>query len=180
MLYNLTITKPYEHILPVWQEILYSQSEDFYLRKSEATDGMILDVREEQLDTFDPSDTDTCIRMHAGLNLLTPMNYALFYKEDLLLLITVMAAAQKVGEISFLVDKKFVTADPKVKLMLLRAFNKALPELPFYRLQAKVKNTFEAANKFVLAMNFKPEGNLEGYGGQGVDYTMYSRICTKE
>lgn len=180
MLYNLTITKPYEHILPIWQEFLLEQSEDFILRRAEATDGMILDVREEQADTFDPSDIDNCIRMHAGLNMLTPMNYALFYKEDLLLLITVMAAAQKVGEISFLVDKKFVSASPKVKLMLLKAFNKALVSLPFYRLQAKVKNTFEAANKFVQAMGFKAEGNLEGYDGEGRDYTMYSRICTKE
>ena len=168
MIYNLVIEKPYEHLITVWEEILEKAGEvdghKLTIRQALPHDAFILDIREEQKDTFDNKDLDYLIRMHAWLNQLTPMNYTVFHGDKILMMITVLVVLPGVAEISFLTDNNFVNASKPVKVSMIKAFHAALRELPFRRLQAKVKEGFTIGTTFVEKLGFEPEGVLKNYG----------------
>lgn len=176
MIHNLTLNKPYEHLLQVWQEVLAEADANLFIREAIPEDGILLNIREEQKDTYDNPSLDYLIRIHAFLKMLTPMNYSIFHKNDLLLMANILPVAEGVGEISFLTDTNFVTAPREIKLPLLQAFHTVLRELPFRRLQAKVKHDFNIGKIFVERMGFVAEGVLKNYGPLGDDYIMYSLI----
>lgn len=176
MIYNLTIEKPYEHLLQVWQEVLAIHGPEFSIRKAVPEDGLLLNIRDEQKDTYDNPTLDYLIRMHAFLNMLTPMNYSIFHNDNLMLMATVLPAAEGVGEISFLTDVNFVNAGRLEKLALIKAFHIAIRELPFRRLQAKVKGDFLIGQTFVEKLGFTTEGVMKNYGPKGDDYLLYSLI----
>ncbi len=180
MIYNLEFVKPYEHLLRTWKDILSAagpvDGAEFFIRKAEAHDALLLDIRDEQKDTFDRPSLDWAIKAHAWLSMLSPMNYTIFHGEKMLMCITVMAVSQGVAEISFLTDVNFVDAPRQVKLPLLRAFHKALAELPFKRIQAKVKADFTIGRTFVERMGMSEEGVMRKYGPKDDDYILYALI----
>lgn len=174
-MYNPIQSRPYEHLIETFREVLAEISPDFFIRKSMAGDVLLLDIRKEQMDTFDNTDADRVIRTHAWIAQLTPMHYTIFYKETMLLIANVMPLMSGTAEISFLVDNAFVNAEKDVKKMLIVGFRKALYELPFRRLEAKVKDEFEIGRTFVERLGFEQEGVLRKYGPEN-DYIMYSLI----
>lgn len=175
---------PYAHLLTVWQERLADVGEvcgdHFTIRNAVAEDGLMINVRDEQSETFDNSNYHEIVRTHAWLNLLTPMNYAIFHGENLLMLISIFVIGKGVGEISFLTDDNFVKAPLAVRLSMLRSFQFAVTNAPFHRLQAKVKDSFMIGRKFVEGMGFENEGTLKGYGENGADYIIYGLAKNKE
>ena len=175
MLHNPAAERPYDHILHVFRDILSEESPDFHIRKVITEDILLLDIREEQKDTFDNKDVDLVIRTHAWLSQITPMQYTIFHKESIFLLLTIMPLMSGIGEISFLVDNNFVNASKEVKKALLAAFHKGLAEVPFRRIEAKVKDDFVVGRAFVERMGMQQEGVLRKYGPSN-DYIMYSLI----
>lgn len=173
MIYNLVLEVPYEHVLGLLKSIF--EPEGFFIRKAEAEDGLFLNIRLEQSDTFNRNDLDYLIRTHAHLNMLTPMNYAVFKDDKLFLLANILVVSDGVAEISFLVDQNLVTADRLTRLKLVRAFKKSIEELPFRRIQAKVKESFDIGRNFVEKLGFISEGVLREYGPKS-NYVMYSKI----
>lgn len=67
---------PYAHLLTVWQERLADVGEvcgdHFTIRNAVAEDGLMINVRDEQSETFDNSNYHEIVRTHAWLNLPTP------------------------------------------------------------------------------------------------------------
>lgn len=180
MLYNLNVDNPYEYLLTVWQEVLEEAGEvkgaSFSIRKACVEDAFLLKIREEQADTFDNSDVDLMIRTHAFLNMMSPMNYALFYGDDLFMLINIIVVLNGVGEISFLTDQNFTCSTWAVRLAIIKAFKKALAELPFRRIQAKVKDDFIVGKNFVQKLGFEAEGVMRNFGPNNTDYVLYSLL----
>ncbi len=180
MMYNLAVNRPYEHILTVWREILDNLGEVdnsfLYIRTAMAEDSILLDLRQEQRDTFNSNDLDYLIRAHAWLMLMSPMNYALFHGDNLLLLISVIPTAEGVAEISFLTDNNLVNASRRVRLAMVKAFKAGLDELPFRRLQAKVKEGFTVGTNFVEKLGFIKAGVLTKYGPENDNYIMYCKV----
>lgn len=180
MLYNLNVEHPYEYLLKVWQDVLEEVGEidgkKLSIRKAEVGDALMLNIREEQKDTFDNSDVDLMIRTHAFLNMLSPMNYAVFYGDELMLLINIVVIIKGVCEISFLTDSCFPCARLAVRYAMIKAFKKALEELPFRRIQAKVREDFIVGRKFVEKLGLKTEGTLKKFGPDGHDYMMYALL----
>jgi hypothetical protein len=179
MIYNLVIEKPYEHLITVWEELLDKpgeiEGERLSIRKALPQDAFMLDIRDEQKDTFDNSNLDYLIRMHAWLNQLTPMNYTVFHGDKILVMITVLVVLPGVAEISFLTDNNFVKASKLVKFHMIKAFQAALNELPFRRIQAKVKEGFTIGTTFVEKLGFEQEGILKNYGPED-NYISYGLI----
>lgn len=180
MMYNLTIERPYEHLLSVWKEILSPYTDvsgaALTIREALAGDALLLDLRAEQRDTFDNTNIDYLIKAHAWLNLISPMNYTLFHGDKILMMISIIPVFEGVAEISFLTDNNFVNADKRVKLAMIRAFKEATDFLPFRRLQAKVKEGFDIGTKFVESMGLVAEGVLSKYGPEGDNYIMYGKV----
>lgn len=180
MRYNLDVKRPYEHLLSVWQEILEAigevDGEKLVIRQALAEDGLLLDLREEQLDTFKDETYDSLVRIHAWLMMLSPMNYTLFHGDKLLMMMSVIPVANGVAEISFLTDNNFVNSSKNVKRNMIGAFRQATDFLPFRRLQAKVKKGFDIGARFVEMMGFLPEGILQQFGPEGDDYVMYAKL----
>lgn len=179
MLSNLTIEKPYEHVLPLLQDMLPQHPVDgncLYVREALLTDALLLDIREEQKDTFDASNPDLVYRQHAMLRILTPMNYTVFHGNDILLMATILLAGQGVAEISFLVDKRFVNSSRAVRFAMIKFFQEALQVIPFRRVQAKVKESFAVGRTFVEKLGMEQEGILKKFGPDGADYVMYGLI----
>jgi len=62
MMYNLAVERPYSHILTVWEEVLASLGDvegyPLTIRTALAGDSLLLDLRKEQLDTFNTKDVD--------------------------------------------------------------------------------------------------------------------------
>jgi hypothetical protein len=174
-MYNPLYSRPYAHLIKVFEDILGEISKDLHIRTALAEDVMMLDVRDEQKDTFNLKDPDTIIRTHAWIMQLTPMNYSIFHKDELLLMLTIMPLMSGSAEISFLVDKNFVNASKLVKMQMIKAFNKGLYELPFRRIEAKVKDTFEVGRTFVEKLGMSQEGVLRKFGPEN-DYILYSLI----
>lgn len=177
MLYNLNVDHPYEYLLKIWQEVLKDVGEidgNFLtIRKAEVSDAFILNIREEQADTFDNSDVDLMVRTHAFLNMLSPMNYAVFYGDQIMMLINIIVVISGVCEISFLTDRSFPCSKLAIRIALIKGFKKALNVLPFRRIQAKVRTDFKVGINFVEKLGFKPEGILKKFGPNNTDYTMY-------
>ena len=180
MMYNLTIERPYEHVLHIWSDLLQSLGEvsgaRFSIRTAEATDSLMLDLRPEQKDTFDVHDVDYLIRAHAWLMLMSPMNYTIFHGNDILLLVSVIPTAPGVAEISFLTDNNLVNATRNVRFSMIKAFKQGLDNLPFRRLQAKVKEGFDIGTTFVEKLGFTKEGVLNQFGPEGDNYIMYGQV----
>lgn len=180
MMYNLTIERPYEHLLNVWQEILAAVGEveghAITIRTALAGDALLLDVREEQRDTFNNKDIDYLIRAHAWLMMLSPMNYTVFHDDKILMMISISLIADGVAEISFLTDNNFVNSSRLVKIAMIKAFKEATDFLPFRRLQAKVKEGFDIGTRFVERMGMVSEGVLQKYGPEGDNYIMYGKV----
>jgi len=180
MMYNLAVERPYSHILTVWEEVLASLGDvegyPLTIRTALAGDSLLLDLRKEQLDTFNTKDVDYLIRAHAWLMLLSPMNYTVFHGVKILLMISVIPTADGVAEISFLTDNNLVTSSKRVKLAMIKAFRLGLEELPFRRLQAKVKEGFDIGLNFVEKLGFSKEGVLTQYGPEGDNYIMYGKV----
>ena len=180
MMYNLAVNRPYEHILTVWREILANLGEVdnsfLYIRTAIAEDSILLDLRQEQLDTFNAPTRDYLIRAHAWLMLMSPMNYAIFHGDKLLLLVSVIPVADGVAEISFLTDNNLVNASRRVRLAMVKACRAGLDELPFRRLQAKVKEGFDIGTNFVEKLGFSKEGVLNKYGPENDNYIMYGKV----
>lgn len=179
MMYNLTVERPYSHLIHIWKELLDSVGEvekgSFHIREALAGDVFLLDVREEQKDTFGGMNADKAIRMHAWLNILSPMHYSVFHDTNLLMMISIIPVADGVGEISFLTDNNFVNASRLVKVHMIKAFKEAVDLLPFRRLQAKVKEGFDIGTNFVERMGFEKEGLLKKYGPDEDNYWMYGK-----
>lgn len=173
MIYNLVLDLPYAHVLPLLQTIF--EEEGFTVRKSCVEDGLLLNIREEQKDTFNNKDLDLLLRTHAYLEMLTPMNYAVFGPGGLLLLASILVVCPGVAEITFLVDENLVSADKKTRFKLIRAFRQAIEILPFRRIQAKVKDSFTIGRNFVEKLGFESEGLLRKYGPDS-DYILYSKL----
>lgn len=180
MLYNLNVDPPFSHLLQVWQEVLEQagpiHKKTLSIRKAEVGDAFMLNIRKEQADTFDNSDYDLMVRTHAFLNMLSPMNYSVFYGDDLLMLISIIVVIKGVAEISFLTDENFTCSILSVRMAMIKAFKKALNELPFRRIQAKVNNDFTIGKRFVEALGFEPEGTMRSFGPENTDYVMYSLL----
>lgn len=180
MLYNLNVDLPFSYLLNVWQEVLEKtgivHGKALSIRKAEISDALMLNIRKEQADTFDNSDYDLMIRTHAFLNMLSPMNYAVFYGDDLLMLISIIVIIKGVAEISFLTDENFTCSTLSVRMAMIKAFKKALDELPFRRIQAKVKKDFTVGTRFVEALGFESEGMMRCFGPNNTDYVMYSLL----
>jgi hypothetical protein len=174
-MFNPIYSRPYDHLGQVFGDIAKNLSEDLIVRKSVAEDVLMLNVREEQKDTFDTKDPDLVIRTHAWISQLTPMHYAIFYKNELMLLVNIMPLMCGTAEISFLVDKAFVNSNRLAKVKVIRLFHICLRELPFRRVEAKVKDTFEIGRNFVEKLGMEQEGVLRKYGPSN-DYIMYSLI----
>lgn len=180
MIYNYDIQRPYAHCINIFKEILLKYSpvsgEELTLREAEPEDALKLNIREEQRDCFDNIDMDYAIRMHAYLNLLTPMNYTLLHGDKILMCITIMPKAVGVGEISFLTDQNFVEANKAVKFAVIRAFHEGLDNLPFRRVQCLVREDFEVGRTFVKKMGMEEEGVLRKFGPQNHNYVMHSLL----
>lgn len=180
MIHNFTVEMPYEHILLEWKELLLNQGliegHHIHIRKAIPEDGMVLNIREEQEDTFDNSDFNMMVRIHAFLNLLTPMNYTIFHNDQLLFMVTVTVPMNGVAEVSFLVDKAFVESSKRIRFAMIRAFKEAVSNLPFRRIQAKVNVNFDIGLRFVENLGFEKEGLLKHYGPNNTDYIMYALV----
>lgn len=180
MIYNLLIEKPYEHVLIHWQERLKElgpvQGEEFSIRYAIPEDGLLLDIRDEQRDTFDKPSYDYLVRTHAHLNILTPMNYTIFHGDKLMLMTSIIIEATRVAEISFLVDKNLPGASKIVRFNMIKLFKQAIEDLPFPRIQARVKSSFQVGRDFVEKMGMEKEGVLRQFGVSGEDYIMYGLI----
>lgn len=94
----------------------------------------------------------------------------------MLLMASVIPTAEGVAEISFLTDNNFVNSSKLIKAIMVKAFREATDELPFRRLQAKVKEGFDIGTRFVEGMGFKAEGMLIKYGPEGDNYHMYGKV----
>lgn len=180
MMYNLAVERPYEHLLSVWQEVLAPYDDvagkPLTIRKALAGDALLLDLREEQKDTFDNTNLDYLIKAHAWLSMITPMNYTIFHGDEILLMVSITPVFEGVAEISFLTDKNFVNADRRVKVAMIKSFKEATEFLPFRRLQAKVKEGFDIGINFVERMGLTAEGVLIKYGPEGDNYIMYGKV----
>jgi len=180
MMYNLTVERPYEHLLKVFQDISSGiglvEGHPILIRKAIAQDALLLNVREEQKDTFGGMSLDKAVRMHAWLEILSPMNYTVFHDDKMLLLVSIIPVSEGVAEISFLTDVNFVEASRKIKIAMIRLFKQTVEVLPFRRLQAKVKEGFDIGTRFVESMGLTSEGILKGYGPDGDNYIMYGKI----
>lgn len=171
---------PYTHLLHVWQEIAHDigpvHGEYFYVVQAEPEHAYHMKIRSEQAHTFNPTDWEEIYKLHAWLNILTPMNYSLYHGRNLLMMSNILPVAPQVGEISFLTDENMVQASISVKRKLMLLFKKALDELPFPRLQSKVDVKFEAGQKFVERLGFEKEGVLRKFGPSRDDYIMYGLL----
>ena len=180
MMYNLTVDRPYNHVLKMWQELLDSfglvEGQPFAIREAVVGDSLLLDLRQEQTDTFDVNDVDYLIRAHAWLMILSPMNYTIFHGDKILLLVSIIPTAPGVAEISFLTDNNLVSASRRVKFTMIKAFKEGLNDLPFRRLQAKVKEGFDVGTTFVEKLGFLKEGVLNQFGPEGDNYIMYGQV----
>jgi hypothetical protein len=180
MIHNFDIEKPYGHILHVWKELVDKvpavKGAKFTIRESTPEDLMTINVRREQTDTFESKPLDFCIRAHAWANLLSPMNYTILHGEDKLLMVTVMPVSVGIAEISFLTDQAFVDSPLAIRLRMLKIFKEGLEELPFRRLQAKVRCDFQIGVNFVQYLGFEQEGVLKEFGPQGHDYIIFGRL----
>ncbi len=175
-MYTNSLPKPYEHLIHVWKEILSQESPDLSIEYAQVEDSIELEIRDEQKDTFDPSDRDFLIRSYNWLKLISPMHYTVRHKGNILLLISITPLIEGVAEISFLTDKNFVHADKIVKIQMIRAFRKALDALPFRRVQARVKSGFLIGTNFVEKLGFEQEGVLKQFGPELDDYIMYALL----
>lgn len=180
MLYNLNVETPYEYLLKVWQDILEDTGvvcgKELTIRKALLEDAFLVNIRPEQADTFDNTNVDLIIRTHAFLNMLSPMNYSIFYGDDLLMLISIVVVINGVAEISFLTDVNFTLSTIPVRIAMIKAFKRALDALPFRRVQAKVDSQFKVGQNFVTKLGFQKEGVLRSFGPNCSDYIMYARL----
>lgn len=180
MQFTYQIEKPYEHLLQVFQDMAFQvglvEEEPIIILPSKPEYAYRMKIRKEQADCFDPNNWDKIYKMHAWLELLTPMNYAMFHGQKLLLLASILPVAEKVGEISFLTDSYLPTSSLKVRRKAVLLFKKMLLELPFPRLQAKVSSLFEQGQAFVEKLGFEREGVLRRFGPSQIDYIMYGLL----
>jgi len=173
--------QPYAHVVHLLQDILDTSGEvdsfPFYIRDMEPSDLLLLDLREEQKKTLTEHVTaDWAVRAHAWINLITPMNYAIFHGHELLMLITIKEEVKGVADVSFLTDTNFVSASRAVKIAIIKAMHRTIMEIPFHRIQAKVDSTFVIGRNFVEKMGLTEEGVLKSYGHNGDDYIMYGLV----
>lgn len=180
MHFSLQQGNPYEHLLHIWEDLVSQAPEvegkKFRIQKATIRDARGLNIRAEQADTYDRNDLDFIIRMHAWMNLLTPMNYTLFHGDDILVMITIMPIADGVGDICFLTDNNLANGSKLLRFNVIKLFKQALLEAPFRRLQAKVKEGFDIGTNFVEKLGFEREGLLKQFGGDGSNYHMYGML----
>lgn len=177
---NYSWERPYGHMFEVFKEIFEDagqvRGKSFSVELVEVPHAQELQIREEQKETFDNTNLDNLMRLHAYLNIMTPMNYTLRWGPDIMLIASVFPQTESVCEISFLVDKKFVESPLAVRLAVIKAFKRCIDSLPFYRKQAKVKSTFEIGQRFVESMGLTKEGIMRKFGPDRADYIMYALV----
>ena len=179
-MHNFQIIKPYEHVIYMFKEVIDLvppiKGEKLSIRYSLPEDALVLNVRDEQKDTFKSNDLDHCIRVHAWLNMISQIHYTLFNVNSILLLVSILPVTEGIAEISFLTDQSFVESPLSVRIHMLRVFKETLDLLPFRRLQAKVKHNFKVGIDFVEYLGFVKEGVLKEFGPLFDDYYIFGRV----
>jgi hypothetical protein len=174
------LERPFAHVYNLLKDIADSspsiEGVKFSLVKSKPEHAFGLDLRPEQAGSLDLSDYDYLVRVSAWYEILTPMNYSLFFGEDLIMLMNIMPTSDGVAEICFLTDNNLRKLSIPAKRTFMSLMKQAIDIIPFHRVQAKVDSNFKMGQRFVEHLGLEKEGVLRSYGKDRVDHIMYSII----
>lgn len=174
------LERPYAHVYNLLKDIADSspviEGTKFSLVKARPEHVYGLNLRAEQSGSLDLTDYDYLVRVSAWYELLTPMNYSLFYGEDLIMVMNILSTSEGVAEICFLTDDNLRKLSIPAKRVFMSLMRQAIDTIPFHRVQAKVDATFKAGQRFVEYLGLEKEGILRQYGRDRVDHIMYSII----